>query len=370
MKIAMALAGEGRGHTVRAVALGQELIDLGHDLRFFTKGQSEDLLIERFGHDSLQIMPVPRFVSFGPRVSVTATGIMGGVFLLGIRNKVKQTIDDMGDWRPDICISDFEPVLPRVAKKLKVPCISFDSQHFTIACDMKNYLSVIHRMRISIVALIAKIFNPYAKLHVVSKPFSLPVRKNKYHLVGPMLRPSIENGNWEPTNTHIVCYSRAALSKCLPEIFNYSEELGLEVRLYGFHPENIPTHVKKMPISDQGFVDDLLSCNLIISTAGSQLIGEVATLGIPSILIPEPGQVEQDINARLAEFCYKNFVRIPYKKFSKDNVDRGMQCIEIQSYPELKGGARLATKIIIDYSENMMSEKIGKNQIRVNHSLI
>ena len=125
-----------------------------------------------------------------------------------------------------------------------------------------------------------------------------------------------------------------------------------------------------MPISDQGFVDDLLSCNLIISTAGSQLIGEVATLGIPSILIPEPGQVEQDINARLAEFCYKNFVRIPYKKFSKDNVDRGMQCIEIQSYPELKGGARLATKIIIDYSENMMSEKIGKNQIRVNHSLI
>ena len=47
-----------------------------------------------------------------------------------------------------------------------------------------------------------------------------------------------------------------------------------------------------------------------------------------------------------------------------------MQCIEIQSYPELKGGARLATKIIIDYSENMMSEKIGKNQIRVNHSLI
>ena len=78
MKIAMALAGEGRGHTVRAVALGQELIDLGHDLRFFTKGQSEDLLIERFGHDALQIMSVPRFVSFGPRVSVTATGIMGG----------------------------------------------------------------------------------------------------------------------------------------------------------------------------------------------------------------------------------------------------------------------------------------------------
>ena len=61
MRFAYALAGEGRGHTTRALGLGQELIDRGHEVRFFTDGDALALLRTRFGPDAVVEMPVPRF---------------------------------------------------------------------------------------------------------------------------------------------------------------------------------------------------------------------------------------------------------------------------------------------------------------------
>ena len=62
MNIAYALAGEGRGHTTRAIGLADRLIEAGHRVQFFTCGDAVDLLEKRYGANSVTYLETPRFV--------------------------------------------------------------------------------------------------------------------------------------------------------------------------------------------------------------------------------------------------------------------------------------------------------------------
>ncbi|MCH1411202.1 MAG: hypothetical protein L7U48_03880 [Candidatus Poseidoniaceae archaeon] len=52
-----------------------------------------------------------------------------------------------------------------------------------------------------------------------------------------------------------------------------------------------------------------------MSTAGSQVIGEAAHFGCTTVLVPEPGQIEQDINARLATSLHGNIQSVKVGEF-------------------------------------------------------
>ena len=69
MRIAYALAGEGRGHTVRALTLANGLIERGHEIAFFTCGDALQLLRDEFGADSVFHLETPRFVIRRNRVA-------------------------------------------------------------------------------------------------------------------------------------------------------------------------------------------------------------------------------------------------------------------------------------------------------------
>ena len=51
-----------------------------------------------------------------------------------------------------------------------------------------------------------------------------------------------------------------------------------------------------------GFVDDLVSCRALISSAGNQLITEARYLKKPCLVIPEPKQYEQYVNAFYVDY--------------------------------------------------------------------
>ncbi len=355
LKFAYGVMGEGRGHTVRALALGKLLNEAGHEIRFFTKGQSEELITASFGEDSVQLTATPRFGTIAGRVYNSLTAIRGAVFWLGQPFRVRKTIREMGDWRPDVIISDFEPTMPRVANRLNIPCISFDSQHFTLACDL-SMLPRLLRIRLSLLAGLAYIFNPRPSLIVVSKPFSLPTKRSNMHLVGPMLRGTIEHSKWKPAGTHILCYSRVNLRRPMPAIFQFGETVG-EVRLYGHHPKEAPSYVLKRPISDDTFVEDMLAADMVICTAGSQLIGELAVLGVPTLLIPEPGQIEQEVNARLAVQSYENFAQISAKKVTIKKIAEAFQQTSPKPNPELAGAAIKASDLIFNFLDVSIDTK-------------
>ena len=56
MRVSYGLVGTTRGHAVRALAIGQELIERGHEVLFFTDGDAEELLKARFGEDRVVLL--------------------------------------------------------------------------------------------------------------------------------------------------------------------------------------------------------------------------------------------------------------------------------------------------------------------------
>ncbi|DAC55398.1 MAG TPA: hypothetical protein HA359_00660 [Candidatus Poseidoniaceae archaeon] len=331
MNIAYALAGEGRGHTTRAIGLADRLIEAGHKIQFFTCGDAVDLLEKRYGAESVTYLETPRFVLGKRGISYFGTAYATAKFIKGHRNRVKDCIKQLQHYQPDALISDFEPTFARAAKKLDKPIISFNSQRFSLDTKLADRLSISQRARLFPVRLLCKIFTPRPALSVISKGFNLEPKKDDVHLVGPMLRPQFFPGAWQPQGTHAVAYMRKSVLCHFDAIVDHARKRGLKVKLYGHKPEEIPEDVISCPISNQGFIDDLLSCDLIYQTAGSQLLGEVGVLGLPSLCIPEPGQVEQEINAVLASKAYANVAMLNKRKITVDDLDAALLSANIES---------------------------------------
>ena len=65
----------------------------------------------------------------------------------------------------------------------------------------------------------------------------------------------------------------------------------------------------------------MVDSKLVIATSGTQLIGELAYLGIPAILIPEKGHTEQELNAYLANDSYPNMATISSQEVTHEKLD-------------------------------------------------
>ena len=301
MKIAYALAGEGRGHAVRAISLAKGLMERGHEIDFFTCGDALGLLRETFGPDAVHDLETPRFVIVKNRVSILRTGLASIRFFGKQRRRKKQFAKTLRSLNIEAVISDFEPTFPRVARKLKLPLISFNSQRFALDAKLDDVLTFCQRMKLFPIKTLCWFFAPKPQLSLVSKGFNLKPNKPTAHILGPMLRPEFFPGAWRPTGTHAIAYLRTSVLQHLPAIAAHAKSHGLSLKLYGHYPENVPDNVEIRPISNDGFIEDLLTADWMIQTAGTQLLGEAGTVSIPSMCIPEPGQVEQEINAILAE---------------------------------------------------------------------
>tara|TARA_Y200000002_G_scaffold200174_1_gene165145 strand:- start:1879 stop:3018 length:1140 start_codon:yes stop_codon:yes gene_type:complete len=357
LKIAYALAGEGRGHAVRAISLGKGLIERGHEIEFFTCGDALELLQETFGHNSVHDLETPRFVIVKNRVSILRTGLASIRFFIKQRRRKKKFARTLRSLNIEAIISDFEPTFPRVARQLKLPFISFNSQRFSLDAKLDNLLTFRQRLKLLPIKIICRFFAPNPQLSLVSKGFNLKPNKPTAHILGPMLRPEFFPGAWRPTDTHVIAYLRTSVLQHLPAIAEHAKSHGLSLKLYGHYPQNVPDNVEIRPISNDGFIHDLMTANWIVQTAGTQLLGEVGTISIPSMCIPEPGQVEQEINAILAQKAFPN-VNILHPKSTSIQALNGVleRCQEESMTSTIQNGRSQAVLIIDTFLNDLESQ--------------
>ena len=126
MRILYGVAGEGFGHSSRALVVADYLQKQGHKVKIITYGQATDVLKDKF--DVFEVK---------------------GLHLIFEKSvlKKRKTIDynlkhfseNFKRWRefhnlmkkfnPDLCISDMEPIVPILRNWYKKPLICFDNQH-------------------------------------------------------------------------------------------------------------------------------------------------------------------------------------------------------------------------------------------------
>ena len=355
LKIAYALSGEGRGHTMRASALGQRLLDSGYDVQFFCSGDATEPLTAKFGENRIHDLPSPRFVyNDKGQLVIWKTGRNFIKFMLGERKRILRLSTMLRENQFDVVISDFEPLMSRAANNANIPLVSFNSQGFVDICEIPPK----HKALSLQIMLVNRLITTDSDLNIVSKPVKLPVRKQLGCLVGPMIRDYLLGKKWQGGGGFVLLYYRPSVSRTIHQVREWAARHGWGLKVYGrLRPEDRAilehTDVEECMISEKRFIDDMIRSELVIGTAGTQMIGELAYLGAPAILIPEAGQKEQMLNAQLAAADFPNINYLPPHKVTFDYLEEVYQTITGRGERHIENGTDAAFESFVKWAETL-----------------
>jgi uncharacterized protein (TIGR00661 family) len=296
-RIAIGVCGEGRGHAARALTL-IERFGGRHELLVASTDEALALLAARTGacRAAVRFLDVPgiRFEYAGGRIDVSrsiAAGLWYGWRRLpAILGRVTRALEAFG---ADLVITDFEPVLPRAARRLGVPIVSVDHQHFLLAYDLRHLPHGL-RWQAACMGLAVRLYVRGAADTVVSAFFRPPLVRGWEQVVqvGPLLRGAVLAA--EPhEGGHVVSYLRRHTPAA---VLDALAACGLPVRVYGLGGRAPRGAVTFHEIDETRFVEDLAGCAAVVAAGGNQLIGEALHLGKPLLARPEAGHAEQCMN--------------------------------------------------------------------------
>jgi uncharacterized protein (TIGR00661 family) len=304
-RIAISLCGEGRGHAARICTLVERLGG-GNDFLIATTTEALEFLRGRCGgRGDVRFIELPgiRFRYVGDRLDVSRTVLDGLRFrALELPALVERMVRELDRFAPDLAITDFEPVLPRAASRLRVPLVSLDHQHFLVAYDVR-VLPWHLRCTARLMGIAVRLFVPQAAATVVSAFFRPPLAAGWEHAtqIGPLLRRSLLAAV-PHDGCHLVSYLRQHTP---PVVLDALAAAGVPVRVYGLGRRDPVGGVSFHDVDERRFIADLAGCRGVVAAAGNQLIGEAIHLGKPLLVLPERAHAEQTINAHFltAEGC-------------------------------------------------------------------
>jgi len=353
MKIAYGLSGVGRGHTMRASSLGTLLKNAGHDIHFFSSGDATEPLKERFGPSRVQFLPTPEFTLVNGKLHVlkTTKGFLN--FMIKERKRILKLSQQLQDQDYDVVISDFEPLLCRAALNANIPVLAFNSQNFVNVCK----IPLKYRHLSAQLALVNAVIVASPDYTIVSKPVRVKTKPKKGCVVGPMIRQHIIGKIWEGKSNHILMYRSLASDWPMETMIAWAKARGLRILFYGkLNPEEeqlIGPDFIHRPISETQFVDDMINAQFVIGTSGTQLIGELAYLGVPAILIPEQGQTEQKLNALLADDSYPNMATISAPNITTQKLEETLDTLDGFAIRHTEDGSQDAFQQVQNWIENL-----------------
>jgi uncharacterized protein (TIGR00661 family) len=298
--IVYAMCGEGRGHATRARAI-VEAMRGRHQLTLFASDCAHDMLSVHYPTEDVRLIRIPglRF-GYGPagRVDLMRTLWMAARFRWEVNSRVDAVLPELERARPDLVIADFEPIVPRAARRLGLPFVSFDHQHYLVVSDFSG-LPFWVRQEAHLAAPFVRALYDWQQATIVSAFYRAPLKKEFRDTtwVGTLIRP--EMLPIRPTHgRHLVAYMRRHASA---ETLSALAASGREVRVYGLGARASEGPLRFMAIDERRFIDDMAGCDAVVSTAGNQLVGEALFLSKPLLVMPEAMNFEQSVNAHFLE---------------------------------------------------------------------
>jgi uncharacterized protein (TIGR00661 family) len=297
VKIVYGIHGYGRGHATRALTVLPELTKR-HEVLILAGGDAYDLLSLEY---PVQKLPTLRhYYGRGHRNSRfhTVWNNLPVVRDLLLRGKQFQKVRGLfTNFQPDVAISDAEAFTHRVARALKIPRIGFD--HFGIMVYCKPWVPWYDHFRMAgAIALYRFLFGQPERV-IVSSFYPAPARVEGVQVAAPLLRKEIRE---TPVSDgeHLLVYLNKGESQFTPRLRHALLNCGRSVRVYGLEGRRSEGPLSFHSSSNLPFVEDLASCQAVISTAGNQLVGEAIYYQKPMLVMPE-STVEQRLNARQLE---------------------------------------------------------------------
>ena len=297
MRVLYGVNGEGMGHATRSRVVIDALL-ARHDVRVVASGAAYRYLIEC----------LPRVDEiFGPTFAMEDGQIRRWATVVqNFRNagrELPETVRDwiarVEEWRPDVVITDFEPLAAVYARSSRTPLVAVDNINILDRCEHDDEIVGAEREDFRLARSVTRNMVYGAVEYVVTTFFRPPIARGRTTLVPPIIRPEIIEAVSE-RGDHLVVYSSGEAR--LLEALKSSR---IPCRVYGMRagPADDETdgNLTFRPRSNEGFVEDLRTARGVIAGGGFSLLSEAVYLGKPMLATPLRGQFEQLMNARYLE---------------------------------------------------------------------
>lgn len=290
------MSGEGHGHATRARTIAEALRGR-HRVVLFAPDLAYNLLEPVYRGSDVTVEKIPGLAfAYGRagRVSSLRTLGLAARYRLQVGGWIDSVSRVFDREKPDVVVADFEPILPRAARRLGVPFVSLDHQHYLVVSDLSGLPGGLRR-RAALIAPFVRALYDWQDETVVSSFFAPPLkpRYRRAVQVGVFIRPELRRRRPEHGRYLLVYVRRFAP----PALLDALQACGLEVRVYGLGARAASGRLSFYAFDEQRFMDDLAGCRAVVSTAGNQLVGEAFYLQKPVLALPESGNFEQQINA-------------------------------------------------------------------------
>ena len=266
MKIALSCAGEGFGHVSRMVSFAQGL--QGRYKLVFFAPRTVHAHIRR-NLPEVELITIPHFhlAKVDDRISYPGTILQNAAKAMSFRADVRRIRNQLISLRVAAVINDYEPYLPAACRAAGLPVLQVNHPGVVVRYPSLSPDAVAARIIARLMmgradrSLYVSFFNGDIGPILRDQLFASPITRGDYYVV--YVKPS---------------YKRKVVSVL--------RQLGI-------------TNYQLFPDAHRDFAAALAGCKGVITSAGHQTLSEAITLGKPVFAIPQRGQFEQRLNARM-----------------------------------------------------------------------
>ena len=299
MNVLYGVTGEGMGHAMRSRVVIEHLIAQGHVVEIMASGRAATFLGKRF--EGVNTIHGLHMILEENRVRKGKTlwwNVLNG--LLGVPRNIAAYFELIGEFEPEVVISDFESWSYFYGRNHQLPILSIDNMQVIDRCELPAEIVDGNEVAFQLTKAFVKTKLPSCDAYYITSFFRPPPRKPDTYLFPPILRPEILTAT-SARGEHLLVYQSGANEALQTAL----AATGIECRIYGMrsdlHEEVREGTLRFLPFSEDGFITDLATCRAVIAGGGFTLMGEAVFLGKPMLAVPLAGQFEQLLNARYLE---------------------------------------------------------------------
>jgi len=299
MNVLYGVTGEGMGHAMRSRVVIEHLIAQGHVVEIMASGRAASFLGKRFeGVNTIHGLHMILEENRVRRGKTLWSNVLGGV--LGVPRNIAAYFELIGEFEPEVVISDFESWSYFYGRNHQLPILSIDNMQVIDRCELPAEIIDGNEVAFQLTKAFVKTKLPSCDAYFITSFFRPPTRKPDTYLFPPILRPEILAAT-PAHGEHLLVYQSGANEALQTAL----AATGLECRIYGMRPglteEAQDGALRFMPFSEDRFITDLATCRAVIAGGGFTLMGEAVFLRKPMLAVPLAGQFEQLLNARYLE---------------------------------------------------------------------
>ena len=291
MRIVYGAFAQGQGHFSKAAVLVPLLKSRGHDVRVVSSGPEQPPA----GYCFLPHLHLPclAYAAAGGRVQFGRSTWVWTRQIPRVFRQLGQLRQLVCEFRPDLIISDFEPLSasPLLRAECEVLAVSRQAALVDSRVPLPEEAEFDRKLTRSVIRLFTGGADRLLGYHYApDSPRCLP----------PIVRPDVKRARAEERD-HLLVYNQCPGldGGSAREMIEWAARRRCRVLAYGFPRVERGRQglVEFRPAERHGFVEDLRTARAVISTAGFTTPVEAFLLGKPTAVVALPRQWEQRVNA-------------------------------------------------------------------------